>query len=103
MTATAPAHRDAGPTEVAAAKRASKWADSLEARALRATVEAGDHGLTALESLDVLGLPITKLYSAAPRFSAMKRKGWVESTDAARENFGVYVATAAGRAKAGAA
>ena len=102
MTATAPVHADATRTEKAAARRASRWATTLEARVLAAVVAAGEYGLTARESLDVLGLPLDKLYSAAPRFSAMKRKGWVELTDTARDNFGVYVATPAGRAKAGA-
>ena len=102
-SATVPTPRTPGATEVAAAKRASRWAESLEARVLAATVAAGDRGLTARESLDVLSLPSDKLYSAAPRFSAMKRKGWVELTDRVRCNYGVYVATTAGRAQAGAA
>lgn len=99
---TTPVHRDATPTEAAAAKRASRWAATLEARVLSAVIEAGDQGLTADEARRALGLAIEKHYSVAPRLSAMRRKGWLQSAGESRDNFGVYVATAAGRAKVGA-
>lgn len=102
MTATAPVHADATRTEKAAARRAARFAATLEGRVLAAVVQAGEDGLTADEARQALGLPVERHYSVAPRLSAMKRKGWVEATGHARDNYGVYVATTAGRAKAGA-
>ena len=94
---TAPTHINATATETAAARRASKWAESLEAKVLAAVIAAGDDGLTAQEARIALGLPVEKLYSAAPRLSALKRKGWVQPTGTSRDNFMAYRATAAGR------
>lgn len=97
MTASTPTHADATPTEAAAARRASKWAATLEARVLAEVVKAGDNGLTAQEARVALGLPVEKLYSVAPRLSAMKRKGWIQTTGTARDNYMAYAATDAGR------
>lgn len=99
MTTTAPVHVDAGRSEQAAAKRAARFATTLEGRVLAAVVAAGDQGLTATEAREAVGLPIERHYSCAPRLSAMKRKGWVEPTGQSRDNFQAYRATAAGRAK----
>ena len=98
-TTAAPTHREATPTEAAAARRASKWVESLEARVLAEVVKAGDEGLTAAEAREALGLPIEKQYSISPRLSAMKRKKWVEPTGTARDNYMAYRATDAGRIK----
>lgn len=100
MTTAAPTHRQATATEAAASRRASRWVESLEARVLSAVVTAGDVGLTAQEARVALGMPVEKLYSVAPRLSAMKRKGWVEPTGSARDHFQAYRATDAGRIKA---
>ncbi len=97
MTATVPTHADPTRTEKAAAKRASKWADSLEAKVLDLVVAAGDQGLTAAEARQHLGFPIERHYSVAPRLSALKRKKLVEPTGTARDNYQAYRATAAGR------
>lgn len=94
---TAPVHADAGRTEQAAAKRASRFASTLEGRVLAAVVEAGEHGLTAKEAREALGLPVEKHYSVAPRLSALKAKKLVEPTTMTREHFQAYVATAAAR------
>lgn len=99
MTATVPTHATATPTEAAASRRASTWASSLEARVLAAVVAAGDDGLTAQEARIALGMPVEKLYSVSPRLSAMKRKGWVEPTGTARDNFQAYRATDVGRTR----
>jgi len=103
MTTTAPTHADASPTEAAASRRASKWAESLEARVLAEVVAAGVDGLTADEARQALDLPVEKHYSVAPRLSAMKRKGWVQPTGTARDHFQAYAATDAGRIKSRAA
>ena len=101
--ASVPTHLDATRTEKAAAKRASKWAESIEAKVLGLVIDAGDQGLTAQEARIALGLPVEKLTSVAPRLSAMKKKGWVEPTGAARDQFQAYRATAAGRGEVRAA
>lgn len=75
MTATVPTHADAIPTELAAAKRASVYADTLEGKVLAAVKAAGPHGLTAHEARKVLGLPLERHYSVAPRLSVLKSKG----------------------------
>lgn len=92
MTATAPTHADATATETAAAKRAGKWAESLEAKVLAAVIAAGDDGLTAQEARIALGLPVERLYSVAPRLSALKRKRLVQSTGMVRDRFQAYKA-----------
>lgn len=100
MTAiSVPIHEDATATEKAAAKRAAKWAETLEAKVLAAVVHAGDEGLTAKEAREQLGLPVEKHYSVAPRLSAMrKHKGLVELTGQSRDDHQAYRATPAGRA-----
>jgi sugar-specific transcriptional regulator TrmB len=90
VTATTPVHRDAGETETAAARRASKFAATLEGRVLAAVVAAGDQGLTAKEAREALGLPVERHYSVAPRLSALKRKNLVEPTGESREHFMAY-------------
>ena len=100
MNPTAPvaqAHADAGPTELAARRRAQNFAGSLRGRALVAVAAAGDKGLTVSEALDALGLPERKRYSLAPRFPELLREGYV-TKGAVREDCVAYVATAAGRA-----
>lgn len=74
---TVPVHADALPTERAAAKRARSYAESLEGRVLAAVKAAGPHGLTAHEARKVLGLPLERHYSVAPRLSVLKSKGLV--------------------------
>jgi hypothetical protein len=97
VTATVPVHRDATVTERAAARRASCWADSLEALVLAAVIAAGDQGLTALEAREALGLPVERHYSVAPRLSALKRKKLIEPTFTARDNYMAYRAATAAR------
>ena len=96
-TPVAQAHADAGPTELAARQRASRFAGTLRGRALAAVAAAGDQGLTVSEALDVLGLPERKRYSLAPRFPELLREGYV-TKGAVREDAVSYVATEAGRA-----
>jgi hypothetical protein len=93
----AQAHADAGPTELAAQRRASVMAGSLRGRALAAIVEAGDRGLTVVEALAALHLPERKRYSAAPRLSELERLGYVRKGEV-RDDCVSYVSTAAGRA-----
>jgi hypothetical protein len=96
-TPTAQAHADAGPTELAAKRRASRMAGTLRGRALAAVVAAGDDGLTVTEALSVLWLPDRRRYSLAPRFSELLREGFVVKGEV-REDCVAYVATAAGLA-----
>lgn len=95
LSGGAQAHRDAGPSELAAKKRASRFAGSLRGRALAAIVAAGDDGLTVLEALDVLGLPERRRYSLAPRLSELLDDGRVEKGEI-RDECVAYVATEAG-------
>jgi hypothetical protein len=97
-TPTAQAHADAGPTELAARRRASRMAGTLRGRVLAAVAAAGDMGLTIAEVLEGLNLPERKRYSAAPRLSELVREGYVEKSDMVREDCVAYVATAAGLA-----
>lgn len=94
---TAPVHTEAGPSELAAAKRAARFAKTLEGRVLAAVIAAGDQGLTAKEARESLGLPVERHYSVAPRLSALKAKELVQPTDMVRDHYQAYVATAAGR------
>lgn len=93
----AQAHADAGPSELAAKRRASRFAGTLRGRALAAVVAAGDKGLTITEALTALWLPDRRRYSLAPRFSELLREGYVTKGEV-REDCVAYVATAAGRA-----
>jgi hypothetical protein len=102
QASTTPTHRDPAPTEAAAARRASSFAESLEGRVLAAVVAAGDRGLTAREAREVLGLPVEKQYSVSPRLSALVRKSLLEPSGDARDSFMVYTSTPAGRIQAGA-
>lgn len=94
---TAPAHVDAGRSETAAAKRAARFAATLEGRVLAAVVAAGEKGLTAREAREKLGIPVERHYSVAPRLSALKAKKLVEPTTMVRDHFQAYRATAAAR------
>lgn len=107
-----PVHADAGIIEKHAAKRASRWTDSLEARVLRALWAAEKDGapaedddvpagLTAQEARIALDLPVEKQYSVAPRLSAMKRKRWVRTTGRARDGFAAYCLTDEGKRQIG--
>jgi DNA-binding PadR family transcriptional regulator len=97
----APAHADAGPSERAAARRASRWVDSLEALVLGALCHAEETGLTVHEALRVLGMPERKRYSVAPRLSVLYRhRGWAEPTGEERDDCQVYRVTEAGLAHA---
>lgn len=91
----APTHTDAGPSERAAARRAAKFAESLEARVLAEVIKAGEHGLTAQEARIALGLPVEKQYSVSPRLSRLKGKRLVRVTSQVRDRFQVYVAAEA--------
>jgi hypothetical protein len=97
-SATAQAHRNAGPTELDARRRASRMAGTLRGRVLAAVAAAGDMGLTVAEAMEGLNLPERKRYSVAPRFSELIHEGYVMKTAVVRENHAVYVATAAGLA-----
>ena len=94
---SAAAHVDAGRSERAAQRRASRFAETLEGRVLAAVVAAGDEGLTAREAREALGLPVERHYSVAPRLSALKRKKLVAPTRIVRDHFQAYVATPAAR------
>lgn len=93
----AQAHADAGPTELAARRRASRMAGSLRGQALAAIVAAGDFGLTVEEALEALRLPERRRFSLAPRFPELVRDGYAEKSDLVRANHVAYVATEAGR------
>ena len=93
---TAQAHADAGPTEFAAKRRASRFSGTLRGRLLAAVVAAGDLGLTVNEALEGLNLPERKRFSVAPRFPELVREGYVAKSDQVREDHVAYVATAAG-------
>ena len=100
MNVTSPqaqAHADAGPTELAARRRASHVSGTLRGRALAAVAAAGDDGLTVSEALDALGLPERRRYSLAPRFPELLREGYV-TKGAVREDCVAYVCTSAGHA-----
>ena len=88
---SAPVHADAGASEQAAARRAARFAASLEGRVLDAVIAAGEDGLTALEARLVLGLPVEKQYSVSPRLSALKKKGLVRPTATVRDGYQAYV------------
>lgn len=98
---TAAAHTDAGPSERAAQRRASRMAGSLRSRVLTAVVVAGDLGLTVEEALEGLDLPERRRFSLAPRLSELLREGFVEKSPQVRDGFVAYVATDAGRAWVG--
>jgi hypothetical protein len=92
MTTTVPTHADAIPTELAAAKRAASYAETLEGQVLAAVKAAGPQGLTAHEARAVLGLPLERHYSVAPRLSVLKSKGLVAASDMVRGKGAAYVA-----------
>jgi hypothetical protein len=99
---TAQAHADAGPTELAAQRRASRFAGTLRGRVLQLIVEAGDQGLTAKEAyplyVDRHGEPAGGYNSIAPRLSELKKRyGLADDTGPVRDKSRAYVATAAGR------
>lgn len=97
----APAHAASTATERAAARRASRWAESLEARVLSALCHAGPDGLTALEAVHALGLDERRRYSIAPRLSVLARhRGHAELTGVVRDDCQVYRATDAGITRA---
>jgi hypothetical protein len=100
---TAQAHADAGPTELAARRRASRFAGTLRGRLLAAVVAAGDMGLTVPEALEGLNLPERRRYSVAPRFPELVRDGYVTKSLFVRDGFAAYVATDAGHAWAASA
>jgi hypothetical protein len=99
--ATAQAHTDAAPTELAAARRAGVLAGKLRPRVLQLVVDAGDAGLTATEAYELYvglyGEPRGGLYSISPRLSELERSGWVVKGQYIRERRNSYVATAQGR------
>jgi hypothetical protein len=95
---TAQAHADAGPSELAAKRRASRFAGTLRGRILAAVVAAGDMGLTVPEALEGLNLPERKRYSVAPRFPELVHDGYVTKSAQVRESHAAYVATEAGTA-----
>lgn len=96
---TAQAHRDASPTELAAKRRAARFAGTLRGRLLHLIADAGDAGLTATEAFDlyvaVHGEPSGGLYSLAPRASELERAGYV-SKEWVRDRRAAYVITAEG-------
>jgi polyferredoxin len=92
----AQAHADAGPTELAARRKAAPVAGKLRGQVLAAVVAAGDFGLTVPEALEGLNLPERKRYSLAPRLPELVRDGYVVKSLISRDGFAAYVATAAG-------
>ncbi len=97
LAPVAQAHANAGPTELAAAARASIRAGSLRGKALLSVVASGDRGLTVPEALEALRLPERRRYSLAPRFPELLHEGYVRKGEV-REDHVAYVATEAGRA-----
>jgi hypothetical protein len=93
---TAQAHHGAGPTELAARRRASRFSGTLRGRVLAAVVAAGDLGLTVPEALEGLNLPERRRYSLAPRFPELVREGYVVKSTTSRDGCAAYVATDAG-------
>jgi hypothetical protein len=84
--AATPVHRDAWPTEIDAAARMAKSADTLKARVYRALRVAGRAGLTGKEIHRQFGghdkLPE---YSVRPRLTDLKDNGLIAPNGERRE------------------
>lgn len=87
-------HRDAGPTEMAAARSQVKKGAPHRVQILRAIVAAGTHGLTRNEIADreLIFLP-----TVCGRVKELLDARFIEVTTRVREGRGVLVATERGR------
>lgn len=93
---TAQAHADATGTELAAQRKASRFAGTLRGKVLAVAAERGDNGVTVLEAVEALGIDECRRYSIAPRLPELVRLGYLTKTSNSRADCAVCVATGAG-------